>query len=412
MSWLDAYKGNDLPHFLDCLTSEGWFWAVKRLSGNDTGLTGGHQVGLYLPKWFFQNVFPEICVKTDHNPKAQIESFFFPSHDVEIRGVTATYYNTKHFPELGLKKPYDEFRLTRFGGKENPLQQHDNTGSIVVIACRVSAGVRYGLAWCATSVEEETAIEQWVGSDVQPGEVIGSRNAEMPSGPKDVTRLAIENLPEEWLREFPTGTQMFDAVRKILPHDRTVGSLDSLLLQRRALEYALFEEIEKRHVLPQINKGFNTVDAFMSLALSLANRRKSRTGRSLELNLGTIFRDVGLRFEEQVKTEREKRPDFLFPSARDYHDDSFPLQKLYMLGAKTCCKERWAQILAEADRIKTKHLFTLQEGVSENQLAEMKQCGVVLVVPSPNKKCFPKEWRSSLLDLQGFVDTVTVSQRS
>jgi hypothetical protein len=52
-----------------------------------------------------------------------------------------------------------------------------------------------------------------------------------------------------------------------------------------------------------------------------------------------------------------------------------------MLAAKTTCKDRWRQILNEADRIPAKHLLTLQEGVSEGQFREMNDAGVRLVVP-------------------------------
>lgn len=50
----------------------------------------------------------------------------------------------------------------------------------------------------------------------------------------------------------------------------------------------------------------------------------------------------------------------------------FPANKLVFLGAKTTCKDRWRQVLNEADRIETKYLFTLQQGISKNQLREMK----------------------------------------
>lgn len=56
-----------------------------------------------------------------------------------------------------------------------------------------------------------------------------------------------------------------------------------------------------------------------------------------------------------------------------------------MLGAKTTCKDRWCQVLNEADRIPNKHLFTLQRGVTRNQLQEMKDEHLTLVVPKDNK---------------------------
>ena len=43
-----------------------------------------------------------------------------------------------------------------------------------------------------------------------------------------------------------------------------------------------------------------------------------------------------------------------------------------MLAAKTSCKDRWRQVLAEADRIRTKHLLTLEPAISKIQTAEMR----------------------------------------
>jgi EcoRII C terminal len=47
-----------------------------------------------------------------------------------------------------------------------------------------------------------------------------------------------------------------------------------------------------------------------------------------------------------------------------------------MLAAKTTCKDRWGQVINEAHQIKEKHLLTLQEGISENQFAEMREEGI------------------------------------
>ena len=82
-----------------------------------------------------------------------------------------------------------------------------------------------------------------------------------------------------------------------------------------------------------------------------------------------------------------------------------------MLASKTCCKDRWRQVISEADRIKPKHLFTLQQGVSSNQLTEMYENGIILVVPQPIAASFPEDYRSKIMNLTGFVDFIKTSQR-
>lgn len=77
-----------------------------------------------------------------------------------------------------------------------------------------------------------------------------------------------------------------------------------------------------------------------------------------------------------------------------------------MLAAKTTCKDRWRQILNEADRISTKHLLTLQEGVSVSQHAEMENAGVQLVVPSPLLPKYPESIRQKLMTFEQFIGEV------
>jgi|SRR6185437_105578 len=111
-------------------------------------------------------------------------------------------------------------------------------------------------------------------------------------------------------------------------------------------------------------------------------------------------------FVSQGVTEDNKKPDFLFPNIEAYNNPKFNSDKLVMLASKTTCKDRWRQILNEADRIETKHLFTLQQGISKNQLDEMYKYKVCLVVPQTYLGSFPKEFRSKILTLEQFVSRV------
>jgi hypothetical protein len=74
-----------------------------------------------------------------------------------------------------------------------------------------------------------------------------------------------------------------------------------------------------------------------------------------------------------------------------------------MLAVKTTCKDRWRQILNEADRIPHKHLLTLQEGVSLSQFAEMRAANVTLVVPQPLHYSYEETVRPHLLTFESFI---------
>ena len=107
-------------------------------------------------------------------------------------------------------------------------------------------------------------------------------------------------------------------------------------------------------------------------------------------------------------TEGKKTPDFIFPSEDAYHDLDFPVNKLVSLAAKTTCKDRWRQVINEADRLRNgnKYLCTLQQGISETQINEMEREKVILVVPKPYISSYPRSKQSKIWTLSQFVNFV------
>ena len=79
------------------------------------------------------------------------------------------------------------------------------------------------------------------------------------------------------------------------------------------------------------------------------------------------------------------------------------------MGVKTTCKDRWRQVVREGKRVPTKHLLTLQQGISSAQIQEMFEADVRLVVPASLHSKYPKEARSSLLTLDEFIADVQVA---
>ena len=84
---------------------------------------------------------------------------------------------------------------------------------------------------------------------------------------------------------------------------------------------------------------------------------------------------------------------------------TFSIEKLCTLAAKTTCKDRWRQILNEADRLRdeNKYLCTMQQGISAAQMDEMQAEKVVLVVPKAYHSAFHKEKRDRIWTLGKFV---------
>ena len=157
---------------------------------------------------------------------------------------------------------------------------------------------------------------------------------------------------------------------------------------------------------------FLTVKNWSNSQTSFSTVANPAQANPWSIHLATIFTAAQLEYEEQAVTEDNKKPDFLFPNGEAYHNMLFPANKLVFLGAKTTCKDRWRQVLNEADRIETKYLFTLQQGISKNQLREMKHEHLKLVVPASYRTSFDKEFQPEIETLASFIEMVKLKQNS
>ncbi len=387
-------------------------WYVKRLSGNDTLANKSHQAGPYIPKELLFSALPMLNNRDMLNPRVRLTAYV-DSHP-EVRQVTPIWYNGKLFGQTR-----NETRVTGWGGAASALLDPDSTGALaafVFVNGATDAGTSSLHIWVCEGYQDEL-IEDQVGP-VDPGRSVIWR----PGIPVDLfsqkpapssCRLARDQLPESWLQKFPTASEIVRKTVELRPLQSETP--DARLVRRRNCEFELFKSVEEAAEGPRIAQGFSSIDEFVTLALSVLQRRKSRSGRSLELHTREIFLEEGLiegaQFSHSPVSEGEKRPDFLFPSQAAYKDRSVPDSRLRMLGAKTTLKDRWRQILNEADRIPRKHLLTLQEGVSENQFAEMQAAGVQLVVPSSLVESYPKPVREHLTTLEQFIAEVRLLPR-
>lgn len=214
--------------------------------------------------------------------------------------------------------------------------------------------------------------------------------------------------------EFPSTYEIAKVSREIyikIKQGKPLNSADKAIIKWLDVEYKLFKTIENDRYSERIVKPFATVEELIKFANTLLNRRKSRAGKSLEHHLEALFKHYHLRYSAQAKTEGNKKPDFIFPSEEDYLNMNFANERLTFLGAKTTCKDRWRQILNEAARIDNKHLFTLQQGISKNQLTEMYNHKVTLVVPKDYINTFPREFREKILSLDIFIKMVEEKSR-
>jgi hypothetical protein len=144
----------------------------------------------------------------------------------------------------------------------------------------------------------------------------------------------------------------------------------------------------------------------LQFSLSVQNRRKSRAGHALGNHVEAILQAHTIVHKREATTEKRNGPDFLFPSEAAYHDAGFSAQSLRMLAVKTSCKDRWRQVMAEADRIAPKHLLTLEPGISAPQTAEMAGAQVQLVIPRGIFSSYSAAQQAGLINFADFIKLV------
>lgn len=360
----------------------------KFITANDTGTTGGHQAGYHIHK----NAWPlffDAPGERGSNGEKFVTIKWQNDFETESRFI---YYGT------GTR---NEYRLTRFG-RSFPFLGDDDIGSLLVI-CKIAEGY-----YRAYVLETEQEIEDYLNFfGISPDKANGLIS-ELTATPVNLQGF-IDSYLQTLSSGFPTTEALATKARDIFSsvsqqnEQGAIQNPDLLITDWIDTEYALFKAVEKKFYIGELSTPFGNVDKLVGFANTVLNRRKSRAGKSLEHHLEKIFDINQLPYTSQGTTEGKKKPDFIIPSIELYHDSSYSDSKLIFLGAKTTCKDRWRQVLNEAARIPHKHLFTLQQGISSNQLKEMKDENLTLVIPEQHLTTFPAEHREDILTLKNFI---------
>lgn len=366
---------------------------TKFLAANDTGLTGGHQAGIYISKPSVPILFDEPGIK-GQNKEKWVKVKWQDDFETDTRFI---YYG---------QGTRNEYRITNFG-KGFPFLRAEYTGALFVIT-KIDNENYKGYV-----LNTEDEIDEFLSAfGLTPAET--NRLIELSRTDASLREQAeIDRFISGLTVDFPSSDVMSSAARAIsyvtvLNKTITMTDPDKAILQWTDQEYKLFRALEQARYGDMVARGFSTVDDFVALANQVLNRRKSRAGKSLEHHLAAIFNENHIQFTAQAVTEGNKRPDFIFPSEEAYHDFSFPVSRLTSLAAKTTCKDRWRQILNEADRLRDgrKYLCTLQQGISSMQMDEMEAEKVTLVVPKAYISTYPRDKQDRIWSLHTFVDHV------
>lgn len=232
---------------------------------------------------------------------------------------------------------------------------------------------------------------------------------------EDPRANTLDAIVERFGDTFPSSREFSDLARLTLPDIRAEDDPDAALMAWLNHEEAMFRRLERRVVKSRLEAGFGTgenmdTDGFLNFSLSVQNRRKARMGLALENHLEAIFRAHRVQYTRHALTERRSTADFVFPSVQHYHDAEWPAYRLTMLAAKATCKDRWRQVLVEADRIPSKHLLTLEPAISIGQTEQMKSHGLQLVIPHRVHDSYSLSQRRWLWNLRDFVALAELRQ--
>ena len=393
--------------------------AVKRLSAveADASVSNQHEYnGVALLKKIFG---------TDTQKKTLPTQFLYLTDDddaVEAAGELTWYdarYNHPTRTEWRLYYPANDVTVSASSGDALFICMKRD-GSLLEIIARKDSVIENQLFWLFN-----------VKPDEESGKFVGITNLEeQPSDRVRFTarmilfRIGIEDLGQDedytdtlvnkFGSAFPT-TKEFSAFARSTVETDPVGDPDGTLLRWYDREEKMFMCMERYLLKERLKQGFVTengvdVDAFVQFSLSVNNRRKSRAGLSFENHLEALFNAQNIRFSHTPVTENKSKPDFIFPSIDCYRDDNYPATKLTMLGAKTTAKDRWRQVLEEADRIERKHLITLEGAISENQTNEMISRKLQLVVPKEIHVTFSEKQQTWLYSVNDFLTEVKERQ--
>ncbi len=221
----------------------------------------------------------------------------------------------------------------------------------------------------------------------------------------------LDDMLKRFGGKFPTTREFSAYARSTLLDLSPQDGHDVVIMAWMEREEILFRTLERHLIGDRLAKGFdNDVDGFIAFSLSVQNRRKSRVGYALENHLETMFAESGILYSRTAVTERKSKPDFLFPGIEQYRNPQFNPLHLTMLGVKSTCKDRWRQVLSEADRVDRKLLLTLEAAISTNQTDEMQSQQLQLVLPRSLHPTYTAAQQAWLIDVTAFTDLVRQRQ--
>lgn len=388
----------------------------------------------------FQGVESLVAILGEPNGKIPFQArvIYLTDDDDEplMEDVTFTWYDVREGERArgGTKNGRMRWEYRLYFPTTN-VSLNATVGDLLVIAKRREGGLLVIVAENGSSISRQV---QWLfgfADLVHPGFSIKSELETEQDRIEFASRFILESIGvivetsaetyldvmlDKFKKKFPTTREFSTYARSTISDMDVRDDPDLVLMAWMEREEILFRTLERYLIADQLSQGFAIkerdavidVDGFLSYSLSVQNRRKSRVGLALENHLEVLFAENGLQYSRSAKTENKSKPDFLFPGIAEYHNPTFNESKLTMLGVKSTCKDRWRQVLAEADRISEKHLLTLETAISTNQTDEMAAKRLQLILPRNLHRTYTPLQQTWLMNVETFINLVRQRQQS
>jgi len=201
-------------------------------------------------------------------------------------------------------------------------------------------------------------------------------------------------LFDEFKSYMLTNDEICDQVAEKILSDVSEDTLKShfseYLNQMQDEIYATYLDVQRssgqKVIDTQIrNNGSVDFDELDKFFLSISQSRKSRAGKAFEFIIEEMLNRLGYPFSDQVVIDGAK-PDYVMPS--EDHFRQKPLDSI-IFTAKRTLRERWRQVVTEANKGYGYYLATIDEKITKSQIEQAESHKIYIVVPQTLKDSVP-----------------------
>lgn len=200
--------------------------------------------------------------------------------------------------------------------------------------------------------------------------------------------------------------QVADKLLSNIKKDELKNNFSTYLNQMQDEIYSTYLTAQKKSgqivIDNQINStgsvDFDQMDKFF---LSISQSRKSRAGKAFEFIIDEMLTRLGYPFSDQVVIDGAK-PDYVMPSEEYFRQK--PLDSI-IFTAKRTLRERWRQVVTEANKGYGYYLATIDEKITRSQIEQAESHKIYIVVPKSLKETVPAYVNSySVISFEQFFE--------